>query len=275
MLFKRTLFKGEEVPFVMELPPYRMPTHRAIVSHMWSKAVQYLKKISGVILVASIVIWALGYFPAGVTRSAEHGQQISEIRDRFNADLQLLAHETMDDETGSTQASTFAARQDSLISQKETALAQAEARWLLERQESSYIGRLGRFVLPVMEPLGFDWKMTISILSGIAAKEIVVSTLAVLYLVDENVQTQSASLIDKLQNQTHTDGPKMGEPVFTPLVALSFMLFVLLYFPCIGVIAAISRESGSWKWGMFTVFYTTMIAWLVSFAVYQIGSLII
>jgi ferrous iron transport protein B len=116
--------------------------------------------------------------------------------------------------------------------------------------------------------------MSISILSGLAAKEIVVTTLGVLYQVDENVQTQSSSLIEKLQTQTHPHGPKEGEKVFSPLIALSFMLFVLLYFPCVGVLAAIIKESGHWKWGLFTIIYTTAIAWLVAFIVFQIGSLL-
>jgi ferrous iron transport protein B len=125
-----------------------------------------------------------------------------------------------------------------------------------------------------MAPLGFDWKMSISLLSGLAAKEIVVSTMGVLYQTDENIQTHSPSLTEKLQSQTYTEGPKAGKKVFTPLVALSFMVFVLLYFPCIGVLAAIIKESGSWKWGLFTVFYTTGVAWLLSFILYQGGSLL-
>ena len=143
------------------------------------------------------------------------------------------------------------------------------------RLENSYIGRIGKAVQPLMNPLGFDWKMTISTISGVAAKEIVVSTLGVLYQADENVQTQSPSLIEKLKTQTYTNGPLIGQNVFNKRVAFSFMLFVLLYFPCIGVIAAISKEAGHWKWGVFTIVYTTLIAWAFSFIFYQASGLFV
>jgi len=165
-------------------------------------------------------------------------------------------------------------KNENLIEERNEILDNLESSVLQERQERSLIGNLGRFIEPAMAPLGFDWKMSISLLSGLAAKEIVVSTMGVLYQADENVQTHSASLTEKLQTQTYTEGPKQGEKVFTPLVALSFMIFVLLYFPCIGVLAAIIKESGHWKWGVFTVFYTTGVAWLASFVVFQVGSLL-
>ncbi len=262
ILLKKTLFRAEEVPFVMELPPYRRPTTRAITIHMWSKAVQYLRKISGIILAASIIIWALGYFPGGAAYTEQLAMEQASIETRFEQQLSDL-------DPADRQA------RESLSDDKEKALWQMESALMTERQEQSYIGRLGKAIQPVMAPLGFDWKMTVSILSGVAAKEIVVSTLGVLYHADETVQTHSTSLVEKLQEQTHASGPREGEKVFNPLVALSFMLFVLLYFPCIGVIAAISRESGHWKWGLFTVAYTTMTAWAVAWLVYQCGQLIL
>ncbi len=260
ILFKKTLFRSEEAPFVMELPPYRIPTMKAITLHMWSKAVHYLKKISGIILVASVIIWALGYFPNG----SNYTDTVENKTASIETEYALLKNEVS---SGDTLTLSH------LNLEKEMAIRNMESALYLERQENSYIGRLGKTIQPVMAPLGFDWKMTISIISGLAAKEIVVSTLAVLYQVDETVHTHSQSLVEKIQNQVYTSGPRQGEPVFTPLVALSFMLFVLLYFPCIGVIATISRESGHWKWGMFTVIYTTAVAWIVAFLVYQTGSL--
>ena len=259
LLFKKTLFRTEEAPFVMELPPYRIPTMKAITLHMWSKAVHYLKKISGIILVASIIIWALGYFPNGTNYQTVIEEKTESIEQEFAERKEVLADA------------------DSLVlsnlkQEKEIALRNMETNLFLERQENSYIGTIGKTIQPIMAPLGFDWKMTISIISGLAAKEIVVSTLAVLYQVDETVQAHSQSLVEKIQSQTYTSGPQKGEPVFTPLVALAFMLFVLLYFPCIGVIATISREAGHWKWGLFTVVYTTLTAWVVAFIVYQVGS---
>ncbi|HSV87663.1 MAG TPA: ferrous iron transport protein B [Bacteroidales bacterium] len=260
ILFKKTLFKTVEVPFVMELPPYRVPTMKATTRNMWRKAVHYLKKISGIILIASIVIWALGYFPNGSGYQKKLESSLNVITETYDEKLnQVPENETV-----------LKAR---LIAEKEQQLVEAERLSHTERLEGSLIGQLGSIIHPVMEPLGFDWKMSISILSGVAAKEIVVSTLAVLYQADESDGVEGASLVNRLQNQTYIDGPKAGQRVFNPLVAFSFMIFVLLYFPCIAVIAAISKESGHWKWGLFAVFYTSAVAWIASFFVYQVGSL--
>lgn len=142
-------------------------------------------------------------------------------------------------------------------------------------QKQSFIGRIGQFIEPVMRPLGFEWKMSVSLVAGVAAKEIVVSTLGVLYQAnpeDESVKKES-SLIQKLQSQKYQAGPRKGQPIITPLVAISFMVFTLIYFPCIAVIATIRKETGTWKWALFTVFYTTTLAWLLSFIIYQTGSL--
>ena len=198
-LFAKFLVKGEDTPFVMELPPYRMPTIRAIIRHTWEKGAQYLKKMGGIIMVASILIWFLGYYP--------------------NHD----AYETT-----------------------------------AQQQEHSYIGQIGKAIEPVIEPLGFDWKLGIGLLSGVGAKEMVVSTLAVLYTNEEDIE--SVNLSDRI-------------PI-TPVVALAYMLFVLIYFPCVATLAAIKQESGSWKWALFAAFYTTALAWIVAFAVNQLGHLI-
>ena len=199
-LFSKFLVKGDDTPFVMELPPYRMPTMKAIFRHTWDKGEQYLRKMGGIIMIASVIIWFLGYYP--------------------NHD----AYETV-----------------------------------AEQQENSYIGQLGRGIEPVIKPLGFDWKLGIGLLSGVGAKELVVSTLGVLYADDPDAD--SVSLAERI-------------PI-TPLVAFCYMLFVLIYFPCIAAIAAIKQESGSWKWTLFAACYTTGLAWLVSFAVYQIGGLFV
>jgi ferrous iron transport protein B len=131
------------------------------------------------------------------------------------------------------------------------------------------MGMIGHSIEPVMKPLGFDWRLSVAVLSGVAAKEVVVSTLGVIFQADDN--TGKASLVEKIQTQKDSS----GNTLFTPLIAFSFMLFILTYFPCIGVVAAIRRESGSWKWAAFTVVYTTGMAWLLSFSVYQIGSLFV
>jgi ferrous iron transport protein B len=153
-------------------------------------------------------------------------------------------------------------------------IAEIETNRISERQAQSYLGRIGKLIEPTIRPLGFDWKMGVSLLSGVAAKEIVVSTLGVLMQAEVDADETSNTLINKLRTETYTSGPKMGEKVFTPLSAFSFILFILIYFPCVAVIAAIKKESGSWKWAAFTIFYTTGLAWIVSFIFYQIGSLL-
>lgn len=197
-IFSRFIVRGDDAPFVMELPPYRMPTAKSVLRHTWEKGAQYLKKMGGIIMIASVIIWFLGYYP--------------------NHDAY------------STTA---------------------------EQQENSYIGQIGKAIEPVIEPLGFDWKMGIGILSGIGAKELVVSTLGVLYTNDDDIE--SVDLADRI-------------PI-TPLVAYGYMLFVLIYFPCIATVAAIKNESGSWKWSAFTICYTTLLAWIVAFLVHQVGGI--
>ncbi|MFH2095424.1 MAG: ferrous iron transport protein B [Bacteroidota bacterium] len=257
ILFKKLLFKSKEAPFVMELPPYRIPTVRNTLRNMWFKAAMYLKKVSGIILIASLVIWALGYFPRKADYSKDYKKLITITEQSYKHQLAGI--------TDTTSAYLE-------FSQEIRTLQLAMKK---EQQEQSYIGRIGKFIEPVMAPLGFDWKMSISLLSGVAAKEIVVSTMGVLYLADDVDGDHSQSLISKLKTQRYTYGNKEGQKVFDPLVALSFMLFILIYFPCIGVIATIRRETGSWKWAVFTILYTTGLAWMISFIVYQTGSLIL
>ena len=243
ILFKKTLFKNSEAPFVMELPIYRNPGIRVILRHMWTKGAHYLKKMGGVILVASLVIWALGYFPRNV---------------EYTRDYQELI--TLEQEKGTEQAET----QVALLS------LQMES----ERQQHSYIGRLGMAIEPVIRPLGFDWKMGISLVTGFVAKEIVVSTMGVLYQGDPDGVEGSASLQERIREEVYTEGPKAGASVFTPLTGISFLLFVLFYLPCVAVIAAVGREAGNWKWAAFVLFYTTVIAWTASFVVNQLGTLL-
>ncbi len=199
-IFSKFLVKGEDSPFVMELPPYRMPTSKSIMRHTWEKGAQYLKKMGGIIMIASIIIWFLGYYPR---------------------------HDAYEN--------------------------------VAEQQENSYIGQIGKAIEPVIKPLGFDWKLGIGLISGVGAKELVVSTLGVLYTNEGDVE--NVNLSDRI-------------PI-TPLVALAYMLFVLIYFPCIATFAAIKQESGSWKWAIFAAGYTTGLAWLVAFTVFQMGSIII
>ena len=238
LLLKRMFFKSEEIPFVMELPPYRVPTGRSILKHVVFRTELYLKKIGGIILLASIIVWTLSNFPQTVAYSRDYSGEIEQIG---KSDLTSMEKE--------------ASINGLIVEQKG------------EKQSRSFMGIIGRSIEPVMKPLGFDWRLSVSILSGLAAKEVVVSTLGVIFQADSN--SGKPSLVEKIQNQHDSS----GKPLFSPLVAFSFMLFILTYFPCIGVVAAIKRESGNWKWPTFIVFYTTGIAWLLSFMVYQVGKL--
>jgi ferrous iron transport protein B len=191
-------FKEDDLPFVMELPPYRVPTGKSVFRHTWEKGRQYLQKMSGIILVCSLVIWFLGYFP--------------------NHD----AYSTPQ-----------------------------------EQQEHSFIGYVGKAMEPVLEPLGFDWKMGVGIVAGVGAKELVVSTLGVMYADDGSTLQQA--LVKSV----------------TPAGALAYMVFILLYFPCIATFVAIKNESGGWKWAIVTAVYTIFLAWVAAFITFNIASLII
>lgn len=229
-LLRKFHYKRDETPFVMELPPYRIPTLKATMRHMWAKGQQYLKKMGGVILVASLAIWLLSYFPRPNTEDIE--QTRSELA------AAGINPETMDVETVSAT-------------------------------ENSYLGRLGKFIQPVFEPLGFNWKMSVALLSGTVAKETVVSTIGVLYSGDS--EAGEAVLSERIT----AENPQTGHPDFTPLVAACFMIFVLIYVPCIATVTAVVKETGSWKFGAFTIVYNTFVAWLLAFIVYQVGTLFV
>ena len=244
-ILNKTVFKNKETPFVMELPTYRLPTFKNVVYHMWDKTKQYLKKIGTIILIGVVIIWALEYFP-----------RESEKQENFNLEIAKIENSTILDEEQKQK-------------QIETLLINRES----QRITNSHLGRIGKFIEPVMSPLGFDWKMSISLLAGLPAKEIVVSTMGVLYQSSDEENT--VNLQNKLKNEVYVYGKKQGEKVFTGPAALAFLVFILIYFPCIGVIATIKNESGSWKWALFTIFYTTGLAWISAFAIYQLGILLI
>ena len=198
--------KDDDLPFVMELPPYRVPTAKSVFRHTWEKGKQYLQKMSGTILICSIVIWALGYFP-------HHDRYASAA----------------------------------------------------EQQENSYIGYVGKAIEPVLEPLGFDWKMGVGIIAGVGAKELVVSTLGVMYNVGSEESAVEADGDTALQRALQRNT--------TPEAALAFMVFVLLYFPCIATFVAIKNEAGGWKWAILTAVYTILVAWIAAFITFRIALL--
>jgi ferrous iron transport protein B len=261
ILFKKTLFRSEGLPFVMELPPYRLPTLRATVRHMWNRTSQYLQKMGGIILVASILIWAMGYYPKPKSYSKDYVLMIATVNKSYDSARIKLSQ------------SNKSIEMVALDVQNKADLHSIEASKKGEEQEYSIIGHIGKIIEPIMRPLGFDWRMSVSILSGVAAKEIVVSTLGVLYHADPDSKNGD-SLASRLKEQTYTSGPKAGKKVFNIFTALSFMIFTLLYFPCIASIAAIQNETGSWKWALFAMFYTTATAWIMSFSIYHISLLL-
>ena len=223
ILFRKVLFNKEETPFVMELPPYRMPSMKTMLRDTWEKGVQYLRKIGTTILVGSIIIWVLSYFPLESqlpTYNGQHSIELSELSDN-------------------SQNST-----------------------LNSQLENSYLGQIGKAIQPALAPLGFDWKASVALVTGVTAKEIVVSTFGVLYRADED---DAASLSAKLLSATDDN----GEPLYNSAVAISLMLFVLIYLPCIGTLATIKSETGSWWWALFVAVYTIALAWVVSFIAYQ------
>lgn len=208
-VFSKIFMRRYESHFVMELPPYRLPSSRGVCRHTWEKGRQYLRKMGGIILVASIVIWALGHFPTG------------------NGEL--------------TEA---------------------------EQQEQSYMGRIGHAIEPVIRPLGYDWRMGVGIIAGVGAKELMVSTLGVLY----NCAAEDAEP-ETTEDASQTRLAQILSQHTTPEAALSYMIFALLYFPCLATIAAVKGESGTWKWAIFTAAYTTLLAYVTAFAVYRMALL--
>ena len=215
-LLRKVFFKADDTPFVMELPPYRIPTFKAMMRHTWGKGEQYLKKMGGVILVASIIVWALNYFP---------------LRD---------------------EAPEAPAVSDS---------------YAIDPDHDSYLEMMGKAITPALKPLGFHWRASVAALAGVPAKEIVVSTLGVLYTGDEESDDQT------LGARLSAPNPATGQPDFTPASALAFLVFILLYCPCFATITAIVRETGSWKYGAFSVLYNTAVAWVLAFGVYRLALL--
>ena len=224
----------------MELPPYRMPTVRNSLSHMWGRSQQYLRKMGTTILVGSIFIWALGYFPHKTEFSKDYDSLISQVEQSGASSVQI-----------------------------EQQVLQLQAQQKYEQIEQSYIAQIGQFVEPVFTPLDYDWKIGVSLFTGIAAKELILSSMGVLY---QSPDDSEVTLQNKLAEQTYESGPKMGERVFTPAVGYSMMLFILIYIPCIAAIAAIKKEAGA-KWALFMTLYSCTMAWMAAFIVKIIGGI--
>ena len=234
-LFRSTLLKGADAPFVMELPPYRMPMAKSLLIHMWDRSKLFLRKMGKVILLGSVIVWALSSFPRAVPTFPEGAAKSRPA---------AAVSQAQGSEAGSSEIA------DEIRRMQRT-----------QQAESSYIGRLGRFVEPVFAPLGIDWRGGVSLISGFVAKEIVVSTMGVLHAAGDGGEEDAL-------------GKALAASGMTALSALSMMVFVLLYLPCLATTAAIRRETGSYRWMFFSIGYSTTVAWVAAFLVYQGGRLL-
>ena len=310
-IFRKYLFAGEAEPFVMELPPYHLPTLKATLTHMFERGIMYLKKAGTFILAASILVWFITTYPMDVEYSKDYDALHDQVAQTYEMkDAETLAHfgittddqkdavdkivedmkSTVQDATDAAKAAgedepEVAVEEDSEAPElfndikdenkdlfpaawamyKNSANLDAENQKIDEEQKSekleqSYAAMFGKAINPVLEPLGFDWKIGVSLVAGLAAKEVVVSTLGTIYAVGGDTDHPQA-LTDYLQNDPH----------FTPLIALTLMLFILIYPPCIAALAVIRRETGSWKWMLFMFFYENAFAWIACFIFYNIG----
>lgn len=246
-LFRSTLLRGKVAPFVMELPPYRVPMFKGLLIHMWDRSKIFLKKIGGVILIGSVIVWFLSAFPKQVQFSRDYEAEISQIRARYGASIAAAQGDLV----------------ERLVSERDEAISALEILKTREKVERSYIGRLGKVLSPVFAPIGMDWRGSVAVLTGFVAKEIVVSTMGVLYAAgaDEHEKTEALKL-------------SLKKSAMTPLSAYAMMAFVLIYVPCLATVAVIRRETNSWKWTLFSITYSSTLAWLVAFLIYQGGKVV-
>ena len=313
-IFRSTLFKGESEPFVMELPPYRMPTAKSVLIHMWERSSLYLKKAGTIILAASILMWFLTTYPKDIEYSkdydallaqaeASYTQQVSEevlskleiedinqneklaaligtiqnLEEEFAAATEELEEDTpeyvtleeekavknQELETANGELYTYAAKYVELTQGLEDEKGKIENDISGEELEKSYAGQFGKVIEPAIKPLGFDWRIGIALVSGASAKEVVVSTMGTIYSLgdaSENVHSMTKALQD--------------DPHMNPLVAYALMVFVLIYSPCLAALAVMKRETGSWKWPALSMVYSTTLAWIMAFIIYQGGRLL-
>ena len=244
-LFRSTLLRGADAPFVMELPPYRIPMIKSLLIHMWDRSKIFIKKMGGYILIGSVVVWTLSAFPLNISYSKNYDLEIKQVKTYFQTEMEAA------------QESDKAL----LAHKRDVAVAELITEKKAEKAEKSFMGRIGKVVAPVFSPIGIDWRGSVALLTGFVAKEIVVSTMGILYAADEREDSEA------LKHALLSSG-------MTPIGALAMMVFVLLYMPCLATLAAIRRETASLKWMMFSISYSTLLAWGMAFLVYQGGTMI-
>ncbi len=305
MIFRKYLFPGSTEAFVMEMPPYHMPTMRSIVTHMWERSALYLKKAGTLILAASILVWFMTNYPTEVSYSKDYDQAKEQVEEQFTAkttqDVLLPLHiekledhaalqaavdelHALDEEAEEAEAEQADARKEAKLAELEQTqpeiypyavryqeldqergeeLAKLEKEEAGEKLAQSYAGQFGHMLEPAIKPLGFDWKIGVGLFTAVAAKEVLVSTLGTIYSVGES-EDDATALQDALA----------ADPAFNPLVAFVLMIFTLIYSPCLAALAVMRRETNSWKWPAFSFVYQTVLAWVIAFAVYQVGGML-
>ncbi len=249
-IFKRTLFRGEISPFVLELPPYRMPTLKGTLIHMWERGSIFIRKMGGVILIGSILVWALSSFPRNVSYSRDYEADRQRIQEQYLAEKVGVAQSGQVEDVSSMEQ------------EMKAKIGEVEALEREEFQRNSLLGRLGKGIAPVLRPLGFDWKGGVALLTGFVAKEIVVSTFGILYQAGTKAGEESERLRASIRD------------AMSPLTGYAFMIFVLIYTPCLATVATIRRETGSWQWTGFSVGYGLLLAWILAFVIYQGGMIL-
>ena len=249
-LFRKTLFRGESEPFVMELPPYRIPTIKSVVIHMWERAFIFVKKMGTVILAGSIVIWFLSNFPIPQDVATVYSERVQSIEEIYRVRIDELKK----------SAAGYRAEKRALNEEKSSLIAQLQKERASEIISQSFIGRIGRFIEPVFRPLGFSWREGVALITGFVAKEVVVSTLGVLY--NAGGEAQLGYSLRKSSS-------------LTPLSAYAFLIFVLIYTPCLATVAVIRQETKSFKWTLFTILYEISLAWVLSFLIVKGGGLLL
>ena len=244
-LFRSTLLRGADAPFVMELPPYRIPMIKSLLIHMWDRSKIFIKKMGGYILAGSVVVWTLTAFPLHISYSKNYDLEAERVKTYFQTEIESSKE-----------------YDKALLAQKrDAAITKLITEKKAEKAEKSFMGRIGKVVAPIFSPLGIDWRGSVALLTGFVAKEIVVSTMGILYAADEKEDSEA------LKNALLSSG-------MTPVAALAMMVFVLLYMPCLATLAAIRRETASLKWMIFSISYSTLLAWGMAFLVYQGGTMI-
>lgn len=267
-IFRNILFRGETSPFVMELPPYRMPTLRGVLTHMWEKSWSYVKKAGTFILAASVVIWFILYFPRMKAHDKKYEELGNQLHQSYHASLNQLDSMQLQKPNLKFEMTQ---KKEELTNQYRSDLQMLENRMAMEELGYSFGGRFGRLIEPLFRPCGFDWRLDVTLVAGFAAKEVIVSSMGIIYGLGEasiEVESSRSEMKTPLKEKLNQD------PNYNQLNMLAFMLFVLIYIPCMATLAAVKKELGKWKYPLFLAGYTLGVAWLLATAVFQIGKLL-